>query len=56
MPNSETNRHDRHTIEVYRQHCGNYLTTLVGIEHNRLSAVRAHLGELAQQHATEVRF
>ena len=54
MPHTKTAPHDRYTIEVNCQHCGTYLTTLVGIEHNRLSAVRAQLREMAQQHANEI--
>ena len=47
MPHHETARYDRYTIEVYCQHCGTYLNTLVGIEHNRVPAVRAQLRELS---------
>jgi hypothetical protein len=39
---------------VFCQHCGTYLNTLVGIEHNRVAAVRAQLREMAQQHANEI--
>jgi hypothetical protein len=53
MPHTEDSRHDRYTIEVYCQHCGTYLNTLVGIEHNWVAAVRAQLREMAQQHANE---
>jgi hypothetical protein len=44
VPHTETNRYDRYTIEVFCQHCGTYLNTLVGIERNRVSAVRAAPG------------
>jgi hypothetical protein len=54
MPHTETSRDDRYTIEVYCQHCGTYLNTLVGIEQNRVSAVRAQLREMAQRHANEI--
>ena len=36
MPHTETNRHDRYTIEVFCQHCGQYLTTLVRVERKGL--------------------
>jgi hypothetical protein len=54
MPQNEDSRHDRYTIQVFCQHCGTYLNTLVGIERERLSAVRAQLRELSQQHANEI--
>jgi len=30
MPHAETTRYDLYTIEIFCQHCGQYLTTLVG--------------------------
>jgi len=50
----KTTRYDRYTIKVFCQHCGTYLTTLVGIERDRVQAVRAQLREMAQQHVNEV--
>jgi hypothetical protein len=54
MPHDETTRYDRYTLSVYCQHCGNYLTTLVGIERERVPKVRAELRALAQDHAEAI--
>jgi low affinity Fe/Cu permease len=54
MPHTETARYDRYTIELYCQHFGTYLNTFVGIERDRVAAVRAQLRELAQQHANDI--
>jgi len=54
MPHHETTRYDLYTIEIFCQHCGQYLTTLVGIERERVQAVRAQLREMAQQHVNEI--
>jgi hypothetical protein len=53
MPHDETSRYDRYTLSVFCQHCGQYLTTRVGIERERVAKIRAELCELAQQHANE---
>jgi hypothetical protein len=54
MPYHESRRSDRFTLKVYCQHCGQYLTTIVGVEREHVPSVRAELRELAQQHADEV--
>ena len=54
MPHHETTRYDRYTIEVFCQHCGTYLTTLVGIEREQLAAKRAELRREAQAHAEQI--
>src|SRR5258706_5100858 len=46
--------YDRYTLSLYCQHCGNYLTTLVGIEREHLAAKRAELRREAQAHAEQI--
>src|SRR5712691_4328936 len=46
--------YDRYTLSLYCQHCGNYLTTLVGIARDRLPMVRAELRLEAQAHADKI--
>jgi hypothetical protein len=51
MPHKETTRYDRYSLEIFSQHCGNYLRTYACIERERVPKVRAELRELAQSHA-----
>jgi hypothetical protein len=46
--------YDRYTLSLYCQHCGNYLTTLVGVERERLPKVRTELRQEAQAHAEKI--
>jgi hypothetical protein len=46
-------RYDCYTLALFCQHYGQYLTTLVGIECERVHAVRAQFRERAKQHANE---
>jgi hypothetical protein len=46
--------YDRYGLELFCQHCGNYLTTLVGIEREQLAAKRAELRREAQAHAEKI--
>ena len=43
---------DRFDIEVFCQHCGNYLTTRLGIERQQVAAVREAIRREAQAHAS----
>ena len=46
--------YDRYSLRLFCRHCGNYLTTLVGIERERLPTVRAELRREAQAHAKSI--
>jgi hypothetical protein len=46
--------YDRYSLELFCQHCGHYLTTLVGIEREQLAAKRAELRREAQAHAEKI--
>ena len=46
--------YDRYSAELFCQHCGHYLTTRVGIERERLPAVRAELRQEAQAHTNAI--
>lgn len=43
---------DRFTIEVFCQHCGQYLTTRVGIERKNVAAAREQVRQEVEEHAT----
>lgn len=45
---------DRFSLELFRQHCGQYLTSLAGVERKGLDAARGQLREEAQAHANAV--
>ncbi len=46
--------YDRYSLDLFCQHRGHYLTTLVGIERERVPAVRAELRREAQAYAEKI--
>ena len=46
--------YDRYSMELFCQHCGHYLTTLVGMEREQVPKVRAELRREAQAHAEKI--
>jgi hypothetical protein len=46
--------YDRYSAQLFCHHSGNYLTTQVGIEHDRLPKVRAEMRREAQAHVNTV--
>jgi hypothetical protein len=46
--------YDRYTLQLFCLHCGNYLTTLVGVAREQVVAKRAELRREAQAHANKV--
>jgi hypothetical protein len=54
MDDMKPQPYDRYSMELFCQRCGHYLTTRVGIERERVSAVRAELRQEAQAHAETV--
>ena len=46
--------YDRYSLDLFCQHCGHYLTTLVGIEREQVAAKRAELRREAQGHAEQI--
>lgn len=50
----EARQRDRFDLEVFCQHCGQYLTTLVGVQRKGIPAARAHLQDEVQARANAV--
>lgn len=51
---TDDRRWDRFDLELFCQHCGQYLTTLVGVDRKSLSAARDAVRQAAQAHANAV--
>lgn len=45
---------ERYDLEVFCQHCGQYLTTPVGVERKDLAVERAQMYQEVESHATAV--
>jgi hypothetical protein len=54
MDDMKPDRYDRYSLDLFCQHCGHYLTTLVGIEREQLPTVRAELRREDQAHAEKI--